>query len=118
MSTNSRNQDILFDLLERNDIQEVQAYLVIDQWGRDSLNIHVFPKCKFAVLYEPVIEWQGDGTQNERGSSAFENTVSGLIWCICDTVSWEEQFKSEGECGFVFTFFTKGHKLVVDVLGQ
>ena len=111
MSTNSRNQDILFDLLERNDIQEVQAYLVIDQWGRDSLNINVLPKCKFPVLYEPVIDSSGVPL-------AFENTVSGLIWCICDTVSWEEQFKSEGECGFVFTFFTKGHKLVVDVLGQ
>lgn len=108
-------QDVLFDILERNKIKEVRVCLIIDRWSKDSIDIDIIPKSKSAILDEPVIH---EEVRFSRGvCGPFD--VHYLIWSICDDNSWKQESPNgSGEAAFVFTFFTKGRKLIVDELGQ
>ena len=102
MNTNFDEQDVLFNILDRNEIKEVRAFIAFSQFGRETIEVEVTPKRKFPIIYEPAL--------NDHYS-----TVHHLIWSICEGLTWKQA--DQGEYGFVVTFFSKNRKVTVDELG-
>jgi len=105
---NSDDQDVLFDILERNKVEEVKACLLFNRWGRESAEVDIQPKSKSPLVYEPVISSEHTAT-----------TVSYLIFKICEELTYNQSWAElDGDICFVVTFFTKNHRIIVDELGQ
>lgn len=104
---NYDDPDILFDILERNKVEELKVCLLFDKWGKKSSEIGTQPKSKSPLIYEPVI---CDGHKIK--------TVSHLIFDICEELTGghnrEDPYE---EICFLITFFTKNQKITVDEVG-
>jgi hypothetical protein len=44
---NFDEQDVLFNILDRNEIKEVRAFIAYSQFGRETIEVEVTPKRKF-----------------------------------------------------------------------
>lgn len=102
------NQDVLFDILERNKVGEVRACLIFSKCGLESIDVEMTPKSKFPLIYEPVF--------NPAGQEA---TVHFIIRSVCEELTYNQSWEElDGDIGFIVTFFTKNQKVIVDELGQ
>jgi len=103
----SDDQDVLFDILERNKVEEVKAWLLFNRWGKESAEVNIQPKSKSPLVHEPVIS-----------SGRTATTVSYLIFKICEELTWNCSWEElNGDICFVVTFFTKNHRITVDEIG-
>lgn len=104
-------QEILWDLFSRNNIEEATAEVRFDGHQQDKFEIKICPKSKTAILFEPVVFEPFVALR-----SVYD--VEDLIrYVAIESVFAEENALDDLRKIFIINFFTKNKRISVDVLG-